>query len=813
MNIKQLTVTCIVALTGLAPALADENVVTFSPTGSSTHTTEYVASDVSLPGASDFTWEAWVKPSDLTLAENRIMGQTDWTSEGRLIVEVRKGNNDTGGVPKLALMYRVGGANKRLVSTTELVADTWYHVAVTRIGTALSIYVDGALEASASDYAGPLPSVPFTFANAYSGSLAEVRVWNYARTASGIREAMRRRFDSAPSGLVGRWPLESNVGNRVTEKNAAVVGYGSAVSYGVDSGLTLSANEVAYGYLAINSACVNRYGIDSSGTWTFLNTVATNGDGHCTSPYSVKYRNGTVYVLSVNTEPEDTSLLMYTPGGEFLGTAATTVDAANSRRTGDSFAISPDGQYAYWTLAAGTMKHRLARIVLSSGALALQWISGLTTPRGIDCDSSGNIYVVSQGDNAVYMYSPSGTLMQTYSCEFIPRACAVDSDNGRLFVVGTTTGYAVFNLRTGMTLASGEYDRTLNSHEMACCQGKVYAASWNWGGVATMELNGSSCSFTRVFQQGGIEGLDVVTLPGKNAAKAGEAFVVERLYGVHRYGIAENGTWTYLNTVAEVSDGRLPPYPTGVAVHEDMVYVAACQTNYNANGALIPDNGTSIVVYTRDGAYVKTLVSGLAVQDCPIAVSGDGAYIYLGAYWGANGNVRGKVYRYSTTNGIGGEYLSGFNRPRGVACVGSTALYVAARDDHKVYKYLTGDSPNLIATYELPAVSNAAFTPVGLLRRDGELYVTGFGQMAAVCGAHSETQILWSGAAGGSQSYGLGAAGDTIYSLAFGNSTLFTVSENAVSHALTFTRKDTFRQPYAMCITEPDKKGLAIIIR
>ena len=233
MNIKQLAVTCIVALAGIAPALADENVVTFSPTGPSTHTTEYVASDVSLPGASDFTWEAWVKPSDLTLAENRIMGQTDWSSEGRLIVEIRKGN-DSGKVPKLALLYRVNGANKRLVSTTELAADTWYHVAVTRTGSLLTIYVNGVQEASASDYAGPLPPAPFTFANAFSGSLAEVRVWRRVLTAAELAAVRTRRTGGTEKGLVGCWAL-NNGGtpyNRVTgvASSASIVNDSALVS-------------------------------------------------------------------------------------------------------------------------------------------------------------------------------------------------------------------------------------------------------------------------------------------------------------------------------------------------------------------------------------------------------------------------------------------------------------------------------------------------------------------------------------------------------------------------------------------------------
>lgn len=76
-------------------AFAAEATLVF--TGGASHKTAFVATDVTLPGASDFTWEACVKSADVTLAENRIMGQTDWSNEGRLLLEIRKGS-DSGNV-------------------------------------------------------------------------------------------------------------------------------------------------------------------------------------------------------------------------------------------------------------------------------------------------------------------------------------------------------------------------------------------------------------------------------------------------------------------------------------------------------------------------------------------------------------------------------------------------------------------------------------------------------------------------------------------------------------------------------------------
>ena len=62
--------------------------LSFSPSGNTAQQTEFIETDVQLSGDSDFTWEAKIKPSAQGLAwsENRLLGQTDWKSEGRLIL-------------------------------------------------------------------------------------------------------------------------------------------------------------------------------------------------------------------------------------------------------------------------------------------------------------------------------------------------------------------------------------------------------------------------------------------------------------------------------------------------------------------------------------------------------------------------------------------------------------------------------------------------------------------------------------------------------------------------------------------------------
>lgn len=191
----------------VAPAVP---MTTFMPSANGEYKNEFILSNVSLSADSDFTWEAWVKipASAASLAENRVFGQTDWVSEGRLVLEVRN-HSTTGKVPKFALLYRVNSANQRLIAEPEIVVDTWTHVAVTRVGANLKIYVNGVMSAEASDYTKLTRGAPFLLAPAFAGSLSDVRVWKVARTESEIAVAKDLRDLGTATGLVANWNMDT----------------------------------------------------------------------------------------------------------------------------------------------------------------------------------------------------------------------------------------------------------------------------------------------------------------------------------------------------------------------------------------------------------------------------------------------------------------------------------------------------------------------------------------------------------------------------------------------------------------------------
>ena len=223
-----------------------DTVLTFSPSANNAHTTESIPTDVSSPATGDFTWEAWFKASDLTLAENRMVAQTGWlwNESGRLMLAVRKnGNNPGGNQPALEAFY-YNGANKRLIGSTVVTAD-WHHAALVRQGTTISLYLDGAFETNATDYVNSTPSgvdtAPFLIGPAFYGSLAEVRLWNVARTAAEIASTKDQRLTGNETNLLGYWPLDEGTAT-VTPTNAVTGVAATPVSM---SGNTVGYNQGA----------------------------------------------------------------------------------------------------------------------------------------------------------------------------------------------------------------------------------------------------------------------------------------------------------------------------------------------------------------------------------------------------------------------------------------------------------------------------------------------------------------------------------------------------------------------------------------
>ena len=107
---------------------------------------------------------------------------------------------------------------------------TWNHIAGSYDGAVLKVYLNGNLIGTSdtikttigvapveSLYLGSSPSWPGRVLN---GSLAEVRIWNIARTGTEIKEFATKRITGNENGLAGYWPINEGEGQIITDHSS-----------------------------------------------------------------------------------------------------------------------------------------------------------------------------------------------------------------------------------------------------------------------------------------------------------------------------------------------------------------------------------------------------------------------------------------------------------------------------------------------------------------------------------------------------------------------------------------------------------------
>lgn len=182
-------------------------------------------------GAIDFargayTIEAWFRCEDQT--EGELLTATINNDHG-IILSVRSDG-------KIRFVHRNPPAN---TGPTDIQSDEsnslpvndgqWHHVAAVS-GTKMQIFIDG-IEVKTGDrvsgFHSPMDVLisrlkPDKARNPFKGRLAEVRLWNVARTAEELSHSMHRTFAEPQPGLVGYWPLRGVLKDQSGHRNDAI---------------------------------------------------------------------------------------------------------------------------------------------------------------------------------------------------------------------------------------------------------------------------------------------------------------------------------------------------------------------------------------------------------------------------------------------------------------------------------------------------------------------------------------------------------------------------------------------------------------
>lgn len=159
-----------------------------------------------LSNSSSFTLEGWIKLTSSVTSRISLFGQNDVIEFGLA----------SGG----RLEAWVSSPAKSITANSSCSLNEWHHVALVGNGSSLKLYVDGSEVGSESHTTSNYGSSsdPFKIGagvwsggtqQPFKGKIAEVRVWNKARTATEILTDKNQSLTGQESGLVGYWALDS----------------------------------------------------------------------------------------------------------------------------------------------------------------------------------------------------------------------------------------------------------------------------------------------------------------------------------------------------------------------------------------------------------------------------------------------------------------------------------------------------------------------------------------------------------------------------------------------------------------------------
>lgn len=180
-----------------------------------------IASDPALMPQTAATYEVWVRRSTTTSGCQAILGK-DYTQAYWL------------GLCNNVIRFHSGWAGSAQDGTTAIPAGVWTHIAVVwdTVSNTRQYYINGDLEYSSLS-AGTAPTgtrelrIGYDGVNPgdeFAGNIAEVRIWNVARSQNDIRHTMHEAIQAPLPGLVADWHLSDDYKDSISGFNGVPIG-------------------------------------------------------------------------------------------------------------------------------------------------------------------------------------------------------------------------------------------------------------------------------------------------------------------------------------------------------------------------------------------------------------------------------------------------------------------------------------------------------------------------------------------------------------------------------------------------------------
>ncbi|MEI6142279.1 MAG: FG-GAP-like repeat-containing protein, partial [Mariniphaga sp.] len=230
------------SVTTSTPMTAPGNALTFNGIN------EYATVPYNFSGFTTYTIEAWIKPASLViqtvLAANNGSG---FTSAHQINIYNGKFQH-----------YTWAGTTININGTTDIQVGKWYHVAITATNDGYAhLFVNGVEEGT------PLPIGTLEtsgtqfyigrsgFGDAYfSGSVDEVRFWNFAKEGTAIQSSMYNVVNQASTGLISYYQFDQTSGNTLYDltsnaNNGTVVNPNWTESYAMVEPIATAATDIS----------------------------------------------------------------------------------------------------------------------------------------------------------------------------------------------------------------------------------------------------------------------------------------------------------------------------------------------------------------------------------------------------------------------------------------------------------------------------------------------------------------------------------------------------------------------------------------